>query len=84
MEETPVVQELTQRALKPLALACLRENSAAIPRLRYQLGTKAITRLRTSIERFGLTTPPLVWTIPDTDTHWILDGYRRVGVLRQM
>ena len=84
MEETQVVPKLTQLALKPVALACLRETTAAIPRFRHQLGVKTITRLRTSIARFGLTTPPLVWAIPDTDTYLILDGCRRVKVLQEL
>ena len=84
MEETQVVPKLTQLALKPVVVACLRESTDASPRFRHQLGVKAIIRLRTSIERFGLTTPPLVWAIPDTDTYLILDGCRRVTVVREM
>ena len=74
---------MKQLKIKQIPLSDLDDEMDGWPRFRHALGDKAMAHLRRSIDRVGLTTPPIVWQIPSTERHLILDGCRRLAVLRE-
>lgn len=73
---------MEQLELADIHLTDIDDDDATVPPFRRHLGD--LGPLTGSIQRFGLVNPPVVWSNPTSGRYAIVDGHRRIAVLRQL